>query len=337
VHIPDGYLGPQTYAVIDVAILPVWAAAASRVRRTLKSRQVPLMALGAAFSFVLMMFNVPVFGGTTAHAVGAVLIAVLLGPWAACLSVSTAIVIQALAFGDGGITSIGANCLNMAVVMPFVGFAIYRLVSGPAPSLRRKIAASGAGAYLGLVAASIAAGIEFGLQPLLAHDAAGHALYAPYSLAVAVPSMAVTHLVVGLLEAAVTMGVVAALAKSDPALVAMRPASRPLTWLWAGLGALILLTPLGLLASGSAWGEWAPAAVKGMVGYVPAGLQRMSGVWTAAMPDYAPAFIKDPVVGYVAAALTGAALIVAIVWLVGIALSRRDDGAPVPTEDEEPS
>ena len=149
--------------------------------------------------------------------------------------------------------------------------------------------------------------------------------------------MAVTHLVVGLLEAAVTMGVVAALAKSDPALVAMRPASRPLTWLWAGLGALILLTPLGLLASGSAWGEWAPGAVKGMVGYMPAGLQRMGGVWTAAMPDYAPAFIKDPVVGYVAAALTGAALIVAIVWLVGIALSRRDDGAPVPTEDEEPS
>ena len=336
-HIPDGYLGPQTYAVIDVAILPVWAAAASRVRRTLKSRQVPLMALGAAFSFVLMMFNVPVFGGTTAHAVGAVLIAVLLGPWAACLSVSTAIVIQALAFGDGGITAIGANCLNMAVVMPFVGFAIYRLVSGPAPSLRRKVAASGVGAYLGLVAASIAAGIEFGLQPLLAHDAAGHALYAPYSLAVAVPSMAVTHLVVGLLEAAVTMGVVAALARSDPALVAMRPASRPLTWLWAGLGALILLTPVGLLASGSAWGEWAPAAVKGMVGYMPAGLQRMSGAWTAAMPDYAPAFIKDPVVGYVAAALTGAALIAAIVWLVGIALSRRDDGSPVPTEDEEPS
>ncbi len=336
-HIPDGYLGPQTYAVIDVAILPVWAAAASRVRRTLKSRQVPLMALGAAFSFVLMMFNVPVFGGTTAHAVGAVLIAVLLGPWAACLSVSTAIVIQALAFGDGGITAIGANCLNMAVVMPFVGFAIYRLVSGPAPSLRRKIAASGLGAYLGLVAASISAGIEFGLQPLLAHDAAGHALYAPYSLAVAVPSMAVTHLVVGLLEAAVTMGVVAALARSDPALVAMRPASRPLTWLWAGLGALILLTPVGLLASGSAWGEWAPAAVKGMVGYMPAGLQRMSGAWTAAMPDYAPAFIKDPVVGYVAAALTGAALIAAIVWLVGIALSRRDDASPVPTDDEEPS
>jgi len=337
VHIPDGYLGPQTYAVIDVAILPVWAAAASRVRRTLKSRQVPLMALGAAFSFVLMMFNVPVFGGTTAHAVGAVLIAVLLGPWAACLSVSTAIVIQALAFGDGGITAIGANCLNMAVVMPFVGFAIYRLVSGPAPSLRRKIAASGLGAYLGLVAASISAGIEFGLQPLLAHDAAGHALYAPYSLAVAVPSMAVTHLVVGLLEAAVTMGVVAALARSDPALVAMRPASRPLTWLWAGLGALILLTPVGLLASGSAWGEWAPAAVKGMVGYMPAGLQRMSGAWTAAMPDYAPAFIKDPVVGYVAAALTGAALIAAIIWLVGIALSRRDDASPVPTDDEEPS
>ena len=332
-HIPDGYLGPQTYAVIDVAIVPIWAAAAVKVRRTLKSKQVPLMALGAAFSFVLMMFNVPVFGGTTAHAVGAVLIAVLLGPWAACLSVSTALIIQALAFGDGGITAIGANCLNMAVVMPFVGFAIYRVVSGPSPSLRRKVVASGAGAYLGLVAASIMAGIEFGLQPILAHDAAGHALYAPYSLAVAVPSMAVTHLVVGLLEAAVTMGVVAALAKSDPALVAMRPTSRPLTWLWGTLGVLILLTPLGLLASGTAWGEWDPAAVKAAVGYMPAGLQRLSGIWTAAMPDYAPAFIKNPFVGYMVAGITGVALIAAIVWVIGLLLARRDqDAAPTATD-----
>ncbi len=120
-HIPDGYLGPQTYAVLDAAIVPIWLTAAAKVKKTLKAKQVPLLALGAAFSFVIMMFNVPVFGGTTAHAVGAVLIAVLLGPWAAVLSVSTALVIQALAFGDGGITAIGANCINMAVVMPFVG------------------------------------------------------------------------------------------------------------------------------------------------------------------------------------------------------------------------
>ena len=128
-HIPDGYLGPQTYAVLDVAMIPIWAVAAVKVKKTLKTKQVPLMALGAAFSFVIMMFNMPVIGGSTGHAVGATLIAILLGPWAACISVSIALVIQALVFGDGGITAIGANVFNMAVVMPFVGYYLYRLIA----------------------------------------------------------------------------------------------------------------------------------------------------------------------------------------------------------------
>jgi cobalt/nickel transport system permease protein len=172
-HIPDGYLGPQTYAVLDAAIVPAWAIAAVKVKKTLKAKQVPLMALGAAFSFVIMMFNVPVIGGSTGHAVGAALIAILLGPWAAFISVSIALVIQALLFGDGGITAIGANCINMALIMPFVGFYVYRLVTGDAPTKRRMIVASGIAAYISLVVGAIAAGIEFGLQPLLAHTATG--------------------------------------------------------------------------------------------------------------------------------------------------------------------
>ena len=149
-HIPDGYLGPQTYATLDVVII-------KPMSKTLKAKQVPLMALGAAFSFVIMMFNVPIAGGSTGHAVGATLIAILLGPWAACLSVSIALITQALLFGDGGITAIGANCLNMAVIMPFVGYYIYRLVAGKAPGLGRRIAAAGVGSWAGIVTASIAA------------------------------------------------------------------------------------------------------------------------------------------------------------------------------------
>ena len=111
-------------------MIPIWTVAAVKVKKTLKTKQVPLMALGAAFSFVIMMFNIPVIGGSTGHAVGATLIAILLGPWAACISVSIALVIQALLFGDGGITAIGANVFNMAVVMPFVGYYLYRLICG---------------------------------------------------------------------------------------------------------------------------------------------------------------------------------------------------------------
>ena len=332
-HIPDGYLGPQTYAVLDVAIIPIWATAAVKVKKTLKAKQVPLLALGAAFSFVIMMFNVPVVGGTTAHAVGGVLIAVLLGPWAAVLAVSSALVIQALAFGDGGITAIGANCLNMAVVMPFVGYAVYRLIAGNAPRVGRKVAAAGIGGYVGLLAASICAGLEIGIQPLIAHDAAGHALYAPFPLSVSVPSMAVAHLLVGFVEAIVTMGVVAALAKSDPALVEMKPSSKPLNWAWAALGAIILLTPIGLIAPGSAFAEWDPQELAKIfhLGYVPAGMAHLSGIYNALMPDYAPTFISNPNLGYIFAGVSGAAMIAAVVWLWGSLLSRGKDSDSTPS------
>ena len=115
-HIPDGYLGPPTSGALFAVMIPLWIAAARIVKQTLRTKQVPLLAIGAAFSFVLMMFNVPIPGGSTGHAVGGVLVAILLGPWAAMIAITVALVIQALLFGDGGILAFGANCFNMAVV-----------------------------------------------------------------------------------------------------------------------------------------------------------------------------------------------------------------------------
>jgi len=220
-HIPDGYLSPQTYGAAYVVVAPFWAIASRVLNRTLRSRQVPLLALSAAFTFVIMMFNVPIPGGTTGHAVGAVLVAVLLGPWAACIAVSVALMVQALLFGDGGITAIGANCLNMAVIMPFVGYGVYRLIAmrSDATSRRRWIGAA-VGGYIGLNAAALATAVEFGIQPMIAHDAAGHALYAPYPLTVAVPAMALGHLLLfGVVEAVVTGLVVAYLQRADVSLL----------------------------------------------------------------------------------------------------------------------
>jgi cobalt/nickel transport system permease protein len=221
VHIPDGYLGPQTYGAAYAVMAPVWAVASRVVSRTLRTRQAPMLALGAAFTFVIMMFNIPIPGGSSGHAVGAVLVAVLLGPWAACIAVSVALVVQAVLFADGGITAIGANCLNMAVIMPFVGYGVYRLVSGrsAATSSRRWLGAA-IGGYVGLNAAALAAAFEFGIQPMLAHDAAGHALYAPYPLMVAIPAMMLPHLLVfGFAEAVVTGMVVAYLQRTDASLL----------------------------------------------------------------------------------------------------------------------
>ena len=128
-HIPDGYLGPPTYIAAYAACVPLWGIAARKVRENLAARRVPLLAISSAFCFLVMMFNVPLPAATTGHAVGGVLVAIAVGPWGAMLSISIALVIQALLFGDGGITAIGANCFNIAFIMPFTGYGAYRLLS----------------------------------------------------------------------------------------------------------------------------------------------------------------------------------------------------------------
>jgi cobalt/nickel transport system permease protein len=221
VHIPEGYLGPQTYGAAYAAMVPIWWLAGRAVQRTLSARKVPLLAIGAAFSFVIMMFNVPIPGGSTGHATGAPLIAVLLGPWAAVLAVSVVLAVQAFLFGDGGITALGANCFNMAFVLPFASYAVYRLVSIRAGARsRRRILAAGLAGYVGLNLAALTTAVMFGLQPLIAHGPDGRPLYSPYGLKVAIPVMAGEHLLVfGWVEAVVTALAVAYIARTEPELL----------------------------------------------------------------------------------------------------------------------
>jgi len=147
-----------------------------------------------------------------------------LGPWAACIAITVALVIQALLFGDGGITAIGANCFNMAFVLPFAGYYIYRTISYRSTiDSKRRIVAAGIAAYLGINIAALCAGIEFGLQPLLYHTASGQALYCPYGLNVAVPVMLGEHMLIfGWVEVIVTALVVKYLQKQDPSLLGIR-------------------------------------------------------------------------------------------------------------------
>ncbi len=220
-HIPDGYLGPTTCGIFYAAMLPIWTAASRIVKKTLKAKQVPMLAIGAAFSFVIMMFNVPIPGGTTGHAVGGTLVTILLGPWAACIAITVALVVQALLFGDGGITAIGANCFNMAFVLPFAGYYLYKAISyNAAIDSNRRIIAAGVAGYIALNLAALFTGIEFGLQPLLHHTANGQSLYCPYGLRVAVSAMAGEHLLLfGWVEAVVTAFVIKYLQKQAPELL----------------------------------------------------------------------------------------------------------------------
>jgi cobalt/nickel transport system permease protein len=204
-----------------IIMIPIWYYAGRKLSSELRSKQVPLLALAAAFSFVIMMFNVPIPGGSTGHAVGAAIIGIVLGPWAGVIAVSVALVLQALMFGDGGITAMAANCFNMAVVMPFVGYYVYKLISGGTEitSSRRVIAAAIAG-YISLAIAAAFTGFEFGIQPMLHHTAEGVPLYMPYSLGVTVPAMVLEHAFgFSILEGLITALIFAYIQRTDTSLL----------------------------------------------------------------------------------------------------------------------
>ncbi len=337
-HIPDGYLSPTTCAATYALALPFWYLAFARVKRLLHTRTVPLLAVFSAFTFVIMLFNLPLPGGTTGHAAGIGIASIVLGPSAAIVAISLALLIQALLFGDGGITTFAANCLNMAIAGVLVSYWSYRLIAGGAAigSKRRVVAAAIAG-YLAINVAALLAAIEFGVQPGFFHDDAGAPLYAPYPLAIAIPAMMIGHLaIVGFAELLITGGLVAYLQRANPGLLgfcAPRPTRLPTSTrtLWYALAGLIGLSPLGLLAAGKAWGEWgiadlAEAQTRQAIieasgnaplpAGVPQGLQTLADLWTAPIPDYAPAFLHSAGFGYIVSALLGAGLIFVVFRLL---------------------
>ena len=327
-HIPDGYLSPATAGTLYALSAPFWYVASRKTKAMLSGRLVPLMALLSATCFVLQMINIPLPGGTTGHAVGASLAAIVLTPWPAVIAVSIALVIQAVFFGDGGITAIGANCFNMAIVQVFSSYYIYSIIKSRTQR-GQQIAAAIAG-YLSLNIAGLLAGIELGLQPLIAHQMDGTPLYAPYSLGVAVPAMVTGHLFAGFAEAVITGGTIGFLQHSAPELltVTTKPET-PLPQFWARmrlawilLALLVFITPIGLLAPGTAWGEWNSEQLRELgLDFVPTGLQKWESFWQAAFADYTIPGLGERT-GYALSAGIGIVLILLVFYLM-TAIGRR--------------
>ncbi|GAA1812207.1 cobalt transporter CbiM [Planosporangium flavigriseum] len=353
-HIPDGYLSPQTCAAAFVVAVPTWAVAANRVTRVVKTRNVPTLAVFAALSFLVMMFNIPIPDGTTAHAVGAVIIAIALGPWAAVIAVSVALLFQALLFGDGGVLAFGANALNLAILMPFIGYGVYRLIAGRSPlTSTRRIAAAAIAGYTGINAAALATAVEMGIQPDLFHTASGAPLYSPYGLSQTIPAMALAHLTIaGAAEAILTGGVFAYLARTDPARLAAThrdipatagdapaPRARRLTPARMTLGfvaLMVLLTPLGLLAPGGAFGEDAPHDLNLRelgLSAIPAGLAKYNGFWShTLLADYGFSDGQHAGLAYLLSAIIGIAVVAAVIFAISTLIERvarhREVGKP---------
>ena len=423
-HIPDGYLSPIVSVGLGVITVPTWAMATRRIKQVLNNRTVPLLAIFAAMSFTIMMFNVPVPGGTTAHGVGGTLIAIVLGPWAAVIAVSVALVIQALFFGDGGVLAIFTNCLNMAIILPFVGYFTYRLISGRAPILStRRVWAAAIGSYVGITVAAFCVGVELGIEPIF-FTQNGHPLYSPYTLRQAIPAMVAAHAFgASIVEALITGLGVAYFQQRHPeyltalravfapdAVAAGEASSRPL-WqviLGAGIAAIVVvaalgliigggnpshfygadwstvswpdvatmlliaavlgivlvplahfvlpqrlksvgagftliavIAPLGLIAPGFAYAEGSPEDIKAAFGYVPHGLQQLSGIFSAPFAGYnvpLPFFnsASSPLwhagIGYEIAGIVG----ILVIGIVVLGLSRLLGAGPSPGPDAVP-
>ncbi|MBI4979096.1 MAG: cobalt transporter CbiM [Spirochaetes bacterium] len=322
-HIPDNYLSPQTCAVMGAVMVPVWTVAVKKVKEELSPEKVPVIGILAAFSFLIMMFNIPLPGGTTGHAVGGTLVAILVGPWSACIAVTVALLIQALFFGDGGILAFGANAFNMAFVLPFVGFYLFVLL--------KKIFKGNTGAYMsafiasyaGLNLAAFATAVEFGIQPLFFKDIAGLPMYCPYALNISIPAMMIPHLLAaGFVEAIATAGVYAYIAHVSPGIIYGRNEPVKIPPLYALILIMAALAPLGLLAAGTAWGEWGADEIKRLTGYIPQAMGKGFS-FNALFPDYTVPGVKHDILAYIISALFGAAVLMVLFKLIAGLVTAR--------------
>jgi cobalt/nickel transport system permease protein len=245
-HIPDGFLDTKTIIATSLlSSLGLWRAV--RVLKTRMSpRKVPLMGLAAAFIFVAQMINFPVVGGTSGHLLGAVLVAVLLGPSEGVLVISVVLIVQCFLFADGGVLALGANIFNMGLVATLGGYSLYRLVSRAFRTERWRFVAVPLAAWFSTVLASVFCAGELAWS--------GTARWS-----VAFPAMTGIHILIGIGEALITTLVLAAIYAARPDLLPLErtagsePGPRPLAGLLV-YGSLILVgLILFVLPFASSW------------------------------------------------------------------------------------
>jgi cobalt/nickel transport system permease protein len=186
-----------------------WVFAFRNAGKNLSEKQIPLMGTLTAAFFAAQMMNYPVIGGTTAHLLGGPILAMTLGPYAGLISMTIIVLVQTLVFGDGGITTFGANVWNMGVVGVFIPYIIYLIVVRTTKSQRGMYVGAFAGAFIGDVMAAMFAGLELGFSTLSF----------PYSVSIAVAAMVTHHSIIGALEGVATVTILSILQRSRPDLL----------------------------------------------------------------------------------------------------------------------
>ncbi|MDH5361728.1 MAG: energy-coupling factor ABC transporter permease [Aigarchaeota archaeon] len=218
-HIPDGFLDLSIASVMYVGAGIFWVFAFRRTKVVLSDRLVPLMATLTALFFAAQIMNYPIIGGTTAHLLGGPILGITLGPYAGMISMTVIVLIQALFFGDGGLTTFGANVWNMGVVGVFIPYLVVLLVLKFRKDTGSLLVGAFVGAFLGDLLAAVFAGFELGLSTLSF----------PYSVPIAVAAMAINHSIIGVGEGIVTASILGLLLRIRPDLLNL-PKAAP-TWM----------------------------------------------------------------------------------------------------------
>lgn len=305
-HIPDGFLSVTVSLMLWALSIVFIFIALQRVNRDLGEREVPLMGVLAAAIFAGQMLNFTVAGGTSGHLLGAALAAVLLGPWAAVLVMTSVVAVQALVFQDGGLLALGANLFNMAVIGPFVSFFIFKLVTKAARGANWGIFAGGfAAAWFSIEAAALACALQLSLSGT-----------SPANLAV--PAMGGIHALIGIGEGLITLGALSFVFAARPDLLkhaqTQTGSSRPV-WI-GGLLITAALAALSPLASAHPDGlEW----VAEQAGFISAA----EAPGYEIIPDYVFPGIANEAAATIAAGIAGALIVLGVALLATYTRKRR--------------
>ena len=291
-HMSENYLSPSTCIVLDIIFVVLLIIAIKKTRASIPRERMLLLGFVAAVSCVVMMVDLPVSGGTSAHAICGAIIAILFGPWAAVVAVTVALFVQAILFGDGGLLCLGANGLIMAFVLPFVAYGIYWVFSKIIKGLRGELVGGFIGSYIAFVISALLSAVLCSLQPLFFHDSFGNALYAPYPLTVAIPSILANALALWAFVEAILTCVLLVFFRKKTVLFPVNKVSRKVEVDKKNLKPIVvlclvisLIVPVVSLCIHSAFGIWTIDTLNTNVGYIPAGIKD-GWSWSGLLPSY---------------------------------------------------
>ena len=296
-HIPDGFLSLIVSILCWLVAIAIIGLAISKTNKSLGERQIPLMGVMAAFIFAAQMINFPVAGGTSGHLLGGALAAIVLGPWAGMLVMTSVIAVQALLFQDGGLLVMGANILNMGLLSSTVGYGLYRSVSNQPKTF--KLTVAGIAAWLSVISGALSTSLELWLS-------------STSQLQAVIPAMLGVHALIGLGEALITVAALAFILQTRPDLLDEKSESAKGGRGWIVTG-MIVAVSAALLSPFASTDPDGLERVARDIGFISSG----QSVPYSIIPDYTVPFLGQTALSTIVAGIIGIFVVISIILLIG--------------------